>query len=172
VKAIGLTAHQIQFNKESFLSMDSNIFAWPDVSSECRRDLKQGIDLMPAAKLLGIQAIGFHPKGVSHIEMLVTPKATFDGRVVQGGIVGVLADFAGISAAACTLPEGWMVGTTSFEIHNIAPAIGTRLIAIGRAVNVGKTIAVSRAEVFAENEGVFNLVCVATTTGRPLEIKK
>jgi uncharacterized protein (TIGR00369 family) len=149
--------------------MDSNKFSWPEVSNECRRDLKQGIDLMPAAKLLGIETIGFHPKGVSQIEMLVTAKVTFDGRVVQGGIVGVLADFAGISAAACTLPEGWMVGTTSFEIHNIAPAIGTRLIAIGTAMNVGKTIAVSRADVYAENEGVFSLVCVATTTGRPIK---
>lgn len=65
-----------------------------------------------------------------------------------------------------------MVGTTSFEIHNVAPAVGTRLIAIGTAVSVGKTIAVSRAEVFAENDGVFTLVCVATTTGRPLQIKK
>jgi uncharacterized protein (TIGR00369 family) len=152
--------------------MDSNNFSWPDVSDECRPDLKQGIDHMPAAKLLGIRAIGFHPKGVSHIEMLITPKTTFDGHVVQGGIVGVLADFAGISAAACTLPEGWMVGTTSFEIHNIAPAIGTRLIAIGTVLSVGKTIAVSRADVYAENEGSFHLVCVATTTGRPLQIKK
>jgi uncharacterized protein (TIGR00369 family) len=148
--------------------MDLHKFSWPDVSAECRKDLKQGIDLMPAAKLLGIQAIGFHPDGVSQLEMLITPKTTFDGRVVQGGIVGTLADFAGISAAACTLPEGWMVGTTSFEIHNLAPAIGTRLIAIGRAVNVGKSIAVSRADVFAENEGAYDLVCVATTTGRPI----
>jgi uncharacterized protein (TIGR00369 family) len=149
--------------------MDSNTFSWPDVSSECRKDLKQGINLMPAAKLLGIQAIGFNSNGVSHIEMLVTAKATFDGQVVQGGIVGVVADFAGISAAACTLPEGWMVGTTSFEIHNIAPAVGSRLIAIGTAMNVGKTIAVSRADVYAEHNGAFTLVCIATTTGRPLK---
>jgi uncharacterized protein (TIGR00369 family) len=149
--------------------MHSNKFSWPEVSSECRKDLKQGIDLMPAAKLLGIQAVGFHANGISHLEMLVTAKTTFDGRVVQGGIVGVLADFAGISAAACTLPEGWMVGTTSYEIHNIAPAVGTRLIAIGTAINVGKTIAVSRADVYAETEGAFTLVCVATTTGRPIK---
>jgi uncharacterized protein (TIGR00369 family) len=149
--------------------MESNTFSWPAVSSECRQDLKQGIDLMPAAKLLGIHAIGFNPKGISHIEMLVTAKTTFDGRVVQGGIVGVLADFAGISAAACTLPEGWMVSTTSFEIHNIAPAVGSRLIAIGKVMNVGKTIAVSRADVYAEHEDAFTLVCIATTTGRPLK---
>jgi uncharacterized protein (TIGR00369 family) len=127
---------------------------------------------MPAAALIGIQVIGFHPDGVSLLELPITPKTTFDGRLVQGGIVGVLADFAGISSASCTLPVGWIVSTTSFEIHLLAPAVGTRLVAIGRAMNVGKTIAVSRADVYAESDGVFTLVCVGNTTGRPFQLNK
>jgi uncharacterized protein (TIGR00369 family) len=152
--------------------MENTNISWPNLTVGYRPDLKQGIDLMPASQLIGIQAIGFHADGVSRLEMLVTPAVTFDGKVVQGGIVGVLADFAGISAAACTLPVGWIVGTTSFEIHNVAPAIGTRLIAIGRAINVGKTIAVSRADVYAENNGVCALVCIGTTMGRPFQLSK
>jgi uncharacterized protein (TIGR00369 family) len=152
--------------------MDVKKFSWPEISADCRPDIKRGIELMPAAKLIGIQVIGFHPDGLSLLEMPIELKTTFDGRLVQGGIVAVLADFAGISAASCTLPIGWIVSTTSFEIHLLAPAVGTRLIAVGRAINVGKTIAVSRAEVYAENDGVFTLVCIANTTGRPFQLNK
>jgi uncharacterized protein (TIGR00369 family) len=152
--------------------VDAKKFSWPEVNVDCRPDIKLGIELMPAAKLIGISVIGFHPDGVSLLEMPITPKTTFDGRLVQGGIVGVLADFAGISSASCTLPVGWIVSTTSFEVHLLAPAVGSRLVAIGRAANVGKTIAVSRAEVYAENEGVFTLVCIGTTTGRPFQLNK
>jgi uncharacterized protein (TIGR00369 family) len=152
--------------------MDVKTFSWPELIAECRPDIKQGIESMPAAVLIGIQVIGFHPDGISVLEMPIKPKTTFDGRLVQGGVVGVLADFAGISAASCTLPLGWIVSTTSFEIHLLAPAVGTRLVAIGRAIKVGKTIAVSRADVYAENDGVFTLVCVGNTTGRPFQLNK
>jgi uncharacterized protein (TIGR00369 family) len=104
--------------------------------------------------------------------MPVVPNLTFDGKVVQGGIVGTLADYAGVSAAACTLPSGWMASTTGFEVHNLAPASGDRLLAIGRALQVGKSQAVSAAEVWALKGGSATLVAVATTTCRPFEFVK
>jgi uncharacterized protein (TIGR00369 family) len=88
---------------------------------------------------------------------------------VQGGIVGTLADYAGVSAAAAALGEGWMAATTGFEVHNVAPAVGERLVAVGRAVSVGRSVAVSRAEVYAERGDERVLVAVATTTCRPFE---
>ena len=41
---------------------------------------------------------------------------TFDGRSVQGGLVGTLADYAAVSAAISALPEGWAA------LHPGAPA--------------------------------------------------
>jgi uncharacterized protein (TIGR00369 family) len=113
---------------------------------------------------------GFGASGISRIEMPIRADLTFDGRVVQGGIVGVLADYAGVSAAACTLPQGWMASTTGFEVHNVAPAVGERLVAIGRAQHVGKSLGVSRAEVYAMSGSVATLVCIATTTCRPMAV--
>jgi uncharacterized protein (TIGR00369 family) len=103
--------------------------------------------------------------------MPVRPDLTFDGRIVQGGLVGVLADYAGVSAAASTLPEGWMAATTGFEVHNLAPAYGDRLIAIGRALYVGRTSAVSRAELYALRGEDLLLVCAAMTTCKPFELR-
>lgn len=144
----------------------------PTVSIDHRADLRAAILSMPATRLLGLEVVGFDPSGVSRFELPVRPELSFDGRVVQGGIVGVLADYAGVSAAACTLPVGWIAATIGFEVHNVAPAAGERLIAIGRAQHVGRSLGVSRAEVFAVIGRTVTLVCVATTTCKPFELSR
>lgn len=141
------------------------------VQPDFRRDLAAAIEGMPASRLLKLKVEGFSGAGVSRVTMPVSPEFTFDGRVVQGGLVGVLADYAGVSAAACTLPPGWIASTTGFEVHNIAPAMGERLVAIGRAQHVGRGSAISRAEVYAVTGDEVTLVCIATTTCKPFELK-
>jgi uncharacterized protein (TIGR00369 family) len=135
-----------------------------------RPDLARGIMSMPASQSLGLRVVGFTPQGVSVIEMPVAVQWTFDGAVVQGGIVGVLADYAGVSAAAATLPAGWIASTTGFEVHNIAPAKGEKLVAIGRAVSLGKSLCVSRADVYALRGDEATLVAIGNTTCKPLDL--
>lgn len=144
----------------------------PAVDAACRADLRAAIESMPASRLLGLQVMGFGASGISRVELPLRPELSFDGRVAQGGIVGMLADYAGVSAAACTLPPGWIASTIGYEVHNVAPARGTRLIAIGRAQHVGRSHAVSRAEVYAEDDGVLTLVALATTTCKPLDLNR
>ncbi len=144
----------------------------PLFDPDFRADLKAGIHSMPASKWLGLEVQGFSPEGRSRIELPIRVELSFDGRILQGGIVGVLADYAGVSAATCTLAEGWAASTIGFEVHNVAPAKGERLIAIGQASHVGKSHAVSRAEVYAVQGGLVTLVCIATTTCRPFEVKR
>jgi acyl-coenzyme A thioesterase PaaI-like protein len=76
----------------------------------------------------------------------------------------MLADYAGVSAAACALDDGWFASTAGFEIHNIAPAQGQRLVAVGQAVRNGRRTSISRADVYAVNAGAWTLTCIATTT--------
>jgi uncharacterized protein (TIGR00369 family) len=147
-------------------------FEMPMLQPGFRADLVAGIEAMPASKLIGLKVLGFAPQGLSVIELPLHEKVTFDGQVVQGGIVGMLADYAGVSAASCLLPVGWLASTTAFEVHNLAPAKGVRLIAIGRAVHVGKSQAVSGAEVWAMDGEASTLAAWATTTCRLFEIKR
>ena len=146
--------------------------ALPALEPGFRADLVAGIEAMPASQFLGLKVRGFSAAGISVIELPVRRELSFDGQTVQGGIVGMLADYAGVSAAACTLPPGWMASTTGYEVHHLAPAAGTTLIAVGRAAHVGKSHAVSTVEVWVQASGKQSLVAVATTTCRPFEIRK
>lgn len=147
-------------------------FTLPELQPGLRADLAQAIEAMPASRLVGLRVRGFAPAGRSVLELPVRPELTFDGRVVQGGIVGLLADYAGVSAASSTLSAGWAASTTGFEVHNLAPAIGDRLVAVGEAVQVGKSHAVSTARVWALDGDDAKLVAVATTTCRPFEVRR
>jgi uncharacterized protein (TIGR00369 family) len=124
---------------------------------------------MPAARLLGITVRGFGD-GVSVVVMPVRHDITFDGRVVQGGIVGTLADFAAVSAAIAAAPVGTFGSTTSFDVHNLAPAAGEQLFGIGRLVKLGRSQAVAAADVYAENKGEATLVATALATCRLFQV--
>ncbi|TFZ02037.1 PaaI family thioesterase [Ramlibacter humi] len=144
----------------------------PELQPGLRADLAAAIEAMPSSRLIGLRVRGFAPGGVSLLELPMSPQVTFDGRVVQGGVVGMLADYAGVSAASSTLPAGWAASTTAFEVHNLAPAVGERLLAVGQAVQVGKSHAVSTARVWAMLGEDATLVAVATTTCRPFEARR
>lgn len=150
--------------------MNSNDFHMPDIEPGLGARLAAAIEAMPASRLVGLRVLGF-AYGRSVIELPITPQVTFDGRRVQGGIVGLLADYAGVSATSVTLEPGWAASTTGFELHLLAPAQGNRLVAVGEAVQVGKTHAVSTVQVWALSNDKATMVAVATTTCRPFELK-
>jgi uncharacterized protein (TIGR00369 family) len=145
-------------------------FVPPAIEADFRGDIVKAIEAMPASQLIGLKVLGFAADGVSLLQLPMRAELTFDGRVAHGGVVGMLADYAGVSAANCALPLGWIALTTGYEVHNLAPAVGDALVAVGRVIKMGKTIAVSGAEVWARRDGLHTLVAWATTTCKPLKI--
>jgi uncharacterized protein (TIGR00369 family) len=125
---------------------------------------------MPASQLLGLKVIGF-AQGVAVIEMPIRTEFTIDGRTVQGGLVGTLADYAAVSAATSSMPEGWRSATTGFEVHNLAAAIGTKLVAVGRAIKASRTSGVAAADVFALQGDAMAHVATALVTCRMFELR-
>ena len=123
---------------------------------------------MPVAKFFGLKAVEFG-LGKSVIELPFKMEFTYDGKIIQGGIVGALADFAGASAAMTLLPVGWVVMTTGFEVHNVAPALAETLLGVGEVIKPGKNLAVSRADVFAIGNGNRQLCATALVTTRGLK---
>lgn len=151
------------------LTIDANRL--PVLDNTIRIDLRSAIESMPASRFIGLTVAGFDVCGRSRIELAIRPELTFDGRVVQGGIVGLLADYAGVSAAAASLPTGWIATTTAFEVHNLAPAVGERLVALGEALQVGRGSAVSRADIWAVSGATAIRVCIANVTCKPFELR-
>ena len=72
---------------------------------------------------------------------------------VHGGVVGMIADSAAGYAAMTTVPASSSVLTVEYKLNLVAPADGEKLVARGQVVRPGRTLIVTRAEVFAVKGG-------------------
>ena len=71
----------------------------------------------------------------------------------HGGVIGAIADTAGGYAALSLLPHGSEVLTLEYKINFVRPAAGDRLVAEGTVLRAGRSICVTRADVFFERDG-------------------
>lgn len=72
---------------------------------------------------------------------------------VHGGVVGMIADSAAGYAAMTMVPASASVLTVEYKMNLVAPADGEKLIARGQVVRPGRTLIVTKAEVFAVKDG-------------------
>jgi uncharacterized protein (TIGR00369 family) len=72
---------------------------------------------------------------------------------VHGGVVGMIADSAAGYAAMTMVPASDSVLTVEFKLNLMAPADGEKLVARGQVVRPGRTLIVTKAEVFAVKDG-------------------
>jgi uncharacterized protein (TIGR00369 family) len=95
-----------------------------------------------------------------------TVEVAFSERVGQqqgffhGGVIGAVADTAGGYAALSLLPVGSEVVTLEYKINFLRPAAGDRLLAEGSVLRAGRSVTVTRVDVFVEARGRRNL-CAA-----------
>lgn len=68
---------------------------------------------------------------------------------VHGGVVGMIADSAAGYAAMTTVAADASVLTVEYKVNLVAPAAGDKLIARGQVIRPGRTLIVTKAEVFA-----------------------
>lgn len=83
---------------------------------------------------------------------------------VHGGVVGMIADSAAGYAAMTMVPASASVLTVEFKMNLVAPADGEKLIARGQVVHPGRTLIVTRAEVFAIKDGIESLCALMQQT--------
>lgn len=67
----------------------------------------------------------------------------------HGGATATIADSAAGYAALSLFPAGIGVLTAEFKINLLNPAIGDKLVAKGRVIKPGRTLTVSRSDVYA-----------------------
>jgi uncharacterized protein (TIGR00369 family) len=72
---------------------------------------------------------------------------------VHGGVVGMIADSSAGYAAMTMVPASASVLTVEYKMNLMAPADGEKLIARGQVVRSGRTLIVTKAEVFAIKDG-------------------
>ncbi|MCE5973199.1 PaaI family thioesterase [Sinirhodobacter sp. WL0062] len=83
---------------------------------------------------------------------------------VHGGVVGMIADSAAGYAAMTMVPQGASVLTVEYKINLVAPAVGSKLIARGTVLRPGRTLILTKAEVFGIDAGREKLCAVMQQT--------
>ncbi|MEJ6392450.1 PaaI family thioesterase [Gymnodinialimonas sp. 2305UL16-5] len=91
-------------------------------------------------------------QGRTVISMPISPSVTQQHGVAHAGATFAIGDSACGYAALTLMPTGSEVMTVEMKINLIAPATGTRLIAIGEVIKSGRRLSVTRCTVQTEAE--------------------
>ena len=83
---------------------------------------------------------------------------------VHGGVVGMIADSAAGYAAMTVVPASASVLTVEYKMNLVAPADCKKLIARGQVIRPGRTLIVTKAEVYAVNDGKETLCALMQQT--------
>ena len=83
---------------------------------------------------------------------------------VHGGVVGMIADSAAGYAAMTVVYPSASVLTVEYKMNLLAPADGEQLIARGQVIRPGRTLIVTKAQVFALKDGHENLCALMQQT--------
>ena len=83
---------------------------------------------------------------------------------VHGGVVGMIADSAAGYAAMTVVPEGTSVLTVEYKINMVAPANGDKIVAKGSVLRAGRTLLLTKADVYAAKDGTETLCAVMQQT--------
>ncbi len=103
--------------------------------------------------------------GAVGISMPYRESLTQQHGFLHAAAITAIADSASGYAALSLMPVGSEVLTIEFKVNLLRPAAGTRFVAEGRVIKPGKTITVSRTDVFAHaDDGVPTLIATLIAT--------
>jgi uncharacterized protein (TIGR00369 family) len=100
----------------------------------------------------GAELLDVSPGRVS-CALPMSDKVTQQQGAFHGGAVSALADIACGYAALTVAPEGMEVMSVEFKINFMRAAVGERISCVGEVAKAGRTLCITRAEVFDESQG-------------------
>ena len=114
-------------------------------------------------RLIGARLLELRP-GYCAIELPYRKDLTQQHGYVHAGIVSAIVDSAGGYAGFTLFPADASVLTVEYKLNLVAPAAGERLVAAAEVVKPGRTLAITRGEVYAEAEGKRTLCAIMQQT--------
>ena len=127
--------------------------------------------LQHAMELIGARLMVVEP-GLTEIHLPLKPEITQQHGYIHGGVVGMIADSAAGYAANTLTAADASVLTVEYKLNLVAPADGQRLIARGEVIKSGRTLIITRAEVFALRDEQSTLCAVMQQTIMVMHGKK
>jgi len=131
----------------------------PDYAARVRASF----DRQKAMQLIGARMTGVSP-GACTIELASRDDLTQQHGYIHAGIVGMIVDSAGGYAGFTLFPADASVLTVEYKLNLIAPAAGERLVAEASVVKPGRTLVITRGEVYAERAGARTLCAIMQQT--------
>src|SRR5438067_12088131 len=111
--------------------------------------VKSSFDRQEPMRLIGARIADLGP-GFCSIELPFRHDLTQQHGYIHAGIVSAIADSAGGYAGFTLFPAGSSVLTVEYKLNLLAPASGERLIAEAEVIRPGRTLSITRGEVYAE----------------------
>ena len=127
------------------------------------RRVRESFARQGAMRLFGARLTEVRP-GFCAIELPYRADLAQQHGYVHAGIVGAIVDSAGGYAGFTLFPEDASVLTVEYKLTLLAPAEGERLVAQAEVVKPGRTLAITRGEVFAEAGGKRTLCAIMQQT--------
>lgn len=124
-----------------------------------------------AMTLIGAELAVVEP-GYTEIHLPHRPQITQQHGYIHGGVVGMIADSAAGYAANTLTPADTSVLTVEYKLNLIAPADGQRLVARGEVIKPGRTLLITRAEVYAVRDEKWTLCALMQQTIMAMHGKK
>lgn len=131
------------------------------------RDIEAAVMAMPVARTLGLQFLRIEA-GQVELRMPSQEALSFRPGQLQATAIFALADFAAVAAAGTLLPPGWANATIDCTLKIVGPAVGTQLVARGRAIHAARVLTIAQAEVYACRDGHETLCATLLATARNL----
>jgi uncharacterized protein (TIGR00369 family) len=116
-----------------------------------------------AMALIGATIVDLAP-GYCALALVPRPEVAQQHGYVHAGIVATLVDSAGGYAGFTEFPDDASVLSVEFKLNLLAPAKGDRLLAEGHVVKAGRSLVVTRGEVYAEEAGGRTLIAIMQQT--------
>lgn len=95
------------------------------------------------------------------IRLPFSPAVSQHHGFFHGGVIGTLADNAGGFAGGSLLAPGMEVLTVEYKLNIVAPGQGAALVAEGHVLKNGRTLIITRADIFSEAEDGTRTLCAA-----------
>ncbi len=119
--------------------------------------------LQQAMSLIGAEMALVEP-GYVEIHLPHKAEITQQHGFIHGGVVGMIADSAAGYAANTLTAADTSVLTVEYKMNLVAPADGQRLVARGEVVRPGRTLIVTRADVYAIRDEQWTLCAIMQQT--------
>ena len=125
--------------------------------------VRASFGLQHAMSLIGAEMALVEP-GYVEIHLPHRPEITQQHGFIHGGVVGMIADSAAGYAANTLTAADTSVLTVEYKMNLVAPADGQRLVARGEVVRPGRTLIVTRADVYAIRDEQWTLCAIMQQT--------